>query len=104
MRAAEAENEGSEYGSHETTVHEKVGGVKDKGVEEESYRSKADCREKKTLAWGEGQGELEFAEGNAGEEGADVGERCVLEEADELGGAVTVNRAGDVVWVQQQVE
>ncbi len=50
--------------------------------------------------WGDGQGVLKFAQGDASEEGADVGERGVLEEADELGGTVTVNGADDVVGVE----
>jgi len=75
--------------------------VKDNAVEEESHRGKADCRENKALSWSESHGKLEFAEGDAGEKGTDVRERGVLEEANELGGAVTVDRADDVIRVQQ---
>lgn len=104
VRAAEAENQGSEEGCQETAVHEEVGGVADEHVEEESDGAKADGREDEALTRSEGEGELQFAEGDAGEEGADVGERGVLEEADELAGAVAVDGADDVVGVQVEIE
>ena len=47
---------------------------------------------------------LQFSKGHSSEEGADVGERGVLEEADEFGGAVAVNGADDVVWVEVEIE
>ena len=104
VRAAEAENQGSEDGCQETAVHEEVGGVADEHVEEESDGAKADGGEDEALTRSEGEGELQFAEGDAGEEGADVGERGVLEEADELAGAVAVDGADDVVGVQVEIK
>ena len=47
---------------------------------------------------------MQLAERDSGEEGADVGERGVLEEAEELGGAVAVDGADDVVGVQVEIE
>ena len=102
--ATEAENQSGEDGGQEAAVHEEVGGMADEGIEEESDSGEADGGEVEALTRGEGEGMLQFSEGDAGEEGADVGERGVLEETDELGGAVAVNGADDVVGVEIEIE
>jgi hypothetical protein len=84
MGTAEAKDESSEDGGHEAAVYEEVGGVADEGVEEESDGDEAGGGEDEALACGEDEGMLQFAEGDAGEEGANVGQWSVLEEADEL--------------------
>ena len=104
MGAAEAENQSGEERGQEAAVHEEVGGVADEGVEEESDGGKTDGGEDEALARSEGESELQFAQGDSGEEGADVRERGVLEEADELGGAVAVDGADDVVGVEVEIE
>ena len=101
---AEAENESGEDGSHETAMDQKVGGVANERVEEESDGGQADGGEDEALTLGECEGVLQFAEGDSGEEGADVGEGGVLEEAYEFGGAVAVDGADDVVGVQVEIE
>ena len=83
--ATETENEGGEDRRHEATVHQEIRSVVDQGVEEEADCREAQRGEDEALAWRDGEGVLELAEGDAGEEGADVGEGGVLEEAEELG-------------------
>ncbi len=102
--STEAENEGGEDGGEESSVHEEVGGVEDEGVEEGRDCGEADGGENEALPRGQDKGVLQLAESDTGEEGADVRERSVLQEADELGGAVSVDRANDVVGVQVEVE
>ncbi len=101
---AKSDDESGEDWGQEAAVHEEVGGVAYQGVEEESGGGEAEGGENETLAWSEGQGELQLAERYSGEEGADVGERGVFEETEELGGAVAVDGADDVVWVQIEIE
>ena len=99
MRAAEAEDQGSEDRSHDTAMHEEIWRVQDQCVEKDSGECQADKGEKKALTLGNDQSMLKFAQSDANEEGADVRERSVLEEADELGGAVAIDWADDVIGV-----
>jgi hypothetical protein len=101
---AEAQDKSGEDRGHESAVHEEVWRAVDESVEEEADRGEAKRGEEKALAFGEGEGVLELAEGDSGEKGADVWERRVFEEAEKLGGAVAVDGAGDVVGVEIQVE
>jgi hypothetical protein len=104
MGAAEAEDEGGEERGQQAAVHEKIRCSQDDGVEEQADGGEADGGKGEALPGCDLQGELELAEGDASEEGAGVGEWSVLEEAEELGGTVTVDRADDVVGVQQEIE
>jgi len=101
---AEAEDESSEDRRHEATVHQQVRGVADKVVEEDSYDGEADGGEDEALARSDDEGKLQFAEGDSGEESADVGERGVLEEPYKFSGTVAVDGADDVVRVQVEIE
>jgi hypothetical protein len=85
-------------------MHEEVRSLADKVVEEDPYGGEADGGEDEALTRSENEGVLQFAKGDAGEEGADVGEWGVLEEADELGGAVAINGADYVVGVEVEIE
>jgi hypothetical protein len=85
-------------------VHEEVRSLADKVVEEDSYGGEAEGGEDEALTRSEDEGMLQLAKGDAGEEGADVGEGGVLEEADELGGAVAVDGADYVVGVEVEVK
>jgi len=104
VRATEAENKGGKDGGQEAAVHEEVGGMADEGIEEESDSGEADGGEVEALTRGERESVLQFSQGDAGKEGADVGERRVLEETDESGGTVAVNGTDDVVGVEVEVE
>jgi hypothetical protein len=104
MRAAEAKDQGGEDRGHETAMREEVWRMADQCVEEDSNECQADAGKKQTLTLADDQSVLEFAQGDADEEGADVRERGVFEEAYELGGTVAVNWAYDVIGVEQQIE
>jgi hypothetical protein len=104
MGTAEAKDDGGKEGGHEAAVHEEVGGVADKGVEEESDEDETDSGEDETLARGEDESVLQFAKSDAGEKGADVGEWGVFEETEKLGGAIAIDGADDVIGVQVEIE
>jgi hypothetical protein len=104
VRATEAENKSGKDGGQEAAVHEEVGGMADEGIEEESDSGEADGGEVEALTRGERESVLQFSQGDASEEGANVGERGVLEETDESGGTVAVNGADYVVGVEVEVE
>jgi hypothetical protein len=101
---AEAENQSGEDRGHEAAVDEEVGGMAYEGVEEESDGGQAASGECEALTLRESKSVLQFAEGDSSKEGADVGERGVLEEPDELAGAVAIDWADDVVGVQVEIE
>jgi hypothetical protein len=73
MGATQTEDEGGEEGGYEATVDEEIGGTAYEGVEEESDNDQAYAREDEALARGENDRVLQFAQGDAGEEGAEVG-------------------------------
>ncbi len=101
---AEAKDESREDRGHEDAVDKEVWRVENEGVEEDCDHCQADCREDETLALGQDQSMLQFAEGDAAEEGAGVGEGGVLKEADELSGAVTIDGNDDVIGVQVEIK
>ena len=104
MRTAKSEHKRGEDWGHEAAVHQEVGGAANEGIEEDANRHEAKGRQDKALTGREYDGMLQFAQGDAGEEGADVGEGGVLEEADELGGAVAVDGADDMVGIEVEIE
>ena len=88
----------------QAAVHQDVGHVGDRRGEERSQRYQAGARHQGALARGQHQAGLQFAQRNPGQEGADVGERSVLEHAQPEAVAVAVDRPGQVVRIQENVE
>src|ERR1700735_1296209 len=104
MGSTQTQDKGGEQGGHEAAMNQKIGGTAYEGIEEEPDEDEADGGEDEALTRGQDQRVLQFAQGNAGEKGASVGQGGVLKKADELGGAVPVYGADDVVGIQVEVE
>jgi len=102
--AAETEDERSEDWRHKTAVHEEVRCAINQGIEKDADNDEAQGREDQALTRTEGEGVLQFAQRNTGKEGADIGKGGVLEEADDLGGAVAVDRTNNVVGIEVEIE
>jgi hypothetical protein len=104
MGAAEAKDERSKYRRQETAMHQEIRSVSDQGVEEDANDDEADGRENETLTWSQDESMLQFAQRDASEKGTNIRQRSVLEETNELGGAVSINWAHNVVGVEVEVE
>src|SRR5580698_2189975 len=85
-------------------MHEQVRCPVDEEVEKRPDSNEAHSRESHALPGSESKRELKLTESDSHKEGTDVRERGVLEEADQLGGAVAIDRTGEVVGIEPEIE
>ncbi len=90
--SAEADDQRAEERDQEASVHEDVGDVLNGAGEEESDGGERGGGDQSALAAGESEYGVQLAQRDAGEEGADVGQRGVFEGADPEAVAVAGRR------------